>query len=196
MLMLHAFFRRQQEEGKPREAQDDLDETALGGIPSLDFRPVLDLFAPTGNKFQMSPCRECGGTLEVGCGVNTEELSEGACRPPTFYCNTWGLQRSCWLFHLHAKELRRCIRCATSSKYSGRRFVPPPRPQIVHYDEKEIVKLRGQLSVLREELVESGKALGYSQAVAETYRQKAETSSAEFSELNNMLLRVRKPTRT
>lgn len=76
MLMLHAFFRRQQEEGKPRGAQDDLDETALGGIPSLDFRPVLDLFAPTGNKFQMSPCRECGGTLEVGCGVNIEQISE------------------------------------------------------------------------------------------------------------------------
>lgn len=52
------------------------------------------------------------------------------------------------------------------------------------------MKLRGQIDVLHEELVESGKALGYSQAVAETYRQKAETSSAEFSELNNMLFRV------
>lgn len=68
--------------------------------------------------------------------------------------------------------------------------MPPSPPQIVHYDEKEIVKLRGQIDILREELVESGKTLSYSQAVAETYRQKAETSSAEFSELNNMLLRV------
>lgn len=65
-----------QVEGKPLEAHDELDETALGGIPSLDFRPVLELFAPTGQKFQMSPCGECGGTLEVACGVNIEELSE------------------------------------------------------------------------------------------------------------------------
>eukprot|EP00752_Nemacystus_decipiens_P002127 g2029.t1 len=115
---------RDQVEGKPH---DDLDETALAGIPSLDFRPVLELFAPTGNKFQMSPCGECGGTLEI-----------------------------------------------------------------VHYDEKEIVKLRGHIDVLREELVENGKALGHSHTVAETYRQKAETSSAEFSELNNMLLREMK----
>lgn len=43
----------------------DLDEAALGGIPSLDFRPVLELFAPTGDKLQVSPCEECGGTLEV-----------------------------------------------------------------------------------------------------------------------------------
>lgn len=52
------------------------------------------------------------------------------------------------------------------------------------------MKLRAQIDTLREELVESGKTLGYSQAVAETYRLKAESSSAEFSELNNMLLRV------
>lgn len=55
------------------------------------------------------------------------------------------------------------------------------------------MKLRDQIDTLREELVESGRALGYSQAVAETHRQKAETSSAEFSELNNMLLRVSEP---
>eukprot|EP00903_Cladosiphon_okamuranus_P012984 g12116.t2 len=115
---------RDQVEGKPPEAHNELDETALGGIPSLDFRPVLELFAPTGNKLQVSPCGECGGTLEI-----------------------------------------------------------------IHYDEKEIVKLRSQIDILREELAENGKALGYSQAVAETYRLKAETSSAEFSELNNMLLR-------
>lgn len=64
------------DEEKPLEAHDDLDETALAGIPSLDFRPVLELFAPTGNKFQMSPCGECGGTLEVWCGMATAEHSE------------------------------------------------------------------------------------------------------------------------
>lgn len=69
-------------------------------------------------------------------------------------------------------------------------FVTPAPPQIVHYDEKELVKLGSQIDILREELVESGKKLGYSEAVAETYRLKAEASSSEFSELNNMLLRV------
>lgn len=74
--MLSCFLCRQQAEGKQLEAPDDLDETGLGGIPSLDFRPVLELFAPTGNKFQMSPCGECGGTLEVRFGVTTEEAPE------------------------------------------------------------------------------------------------------------------------
>lgn len=66
-ILLNYCLCRKQVEEKPLEANDELDETALGGIPSLDFRPVLELFAPTGNKFQMSPCGECGGTLEVGC---------------------------------------------------------------------------------------------------------------------------------
>ncbi|CAM9440257.1 unnamed protein product [Ectocarpus sp. 6 AP-2014] len=63
------------------------------------------------------------------------------------------------------------------------------RDQIVHYDEKEVVKLRRQLETIREELMESGKALGNSKAIVETYRAKAETASSEFSEINNMLLR-------
>lgn len=71
-LCLVIFLDRQKVEGKPLEEHDELDETALGGIPSLDFRPVLDLFAPTGKKFQMSPCGECGGTLEVGYCVTSE----------------------------------------------------------------------------------------------------------------------------
>ncbi|CAM9095532.1 unnamed protein product, partial [Ectocarpus fasciculatus] len=66
------------------------------------------------------------------------------------------------------------------------------RDQIVHYDEKEIVKLRRQLETTREELMKSGKALGNSNAIVETYRTKAETASSEFSEINNMLLREMK----
>ncbi len=57
----------------------DLDEAALEGIPSLDFRPVLELFAPTGDKLQISPCEECGGTLEVRFFVQlfADETSAG-----------------------------------------------------------------------------------------------------------------------
>ncbi|CAN0431969.1 unnamed protein product, partial [Ectocarpus sp. 13 AM-2016] len=44
---------------------ENLDDVALGGIPSLDFRPVLELFAPTGDALQIYPCEECGGTMEV-----------------------------------------------------------------------------------------------------------------------------------
>lgn len=55
-------------EGKTAAEPEDLDEATLEGIPSLDFRPVLKLFAPTGDKLQMSPCEECGGTMEVGDG--------------------------------------------------------------------------------------------------------------------------------
>ncbi|CAB1111111.1 unnamed protein product [Ectocarpus sp. CCAP 1310/34] len=61
--------------------------------------------------------------------------------------------------------------------------------EIVHCDEKEVVKLRRQLETTRGELMESGKALGNSKAIVETYRAKAETASSEFSEINNMLLR-------
>lgn len=43
--------------------------------------------------------------------------------------------------------------------------------------------------------MESGKALGNSNAIVETYRAKAETASSEFSEINNMLLRVSEPLR-
>ncbi|CAN0039193.1 unnamed protein product, partial [Ectocarpus fasciculatus] len=113
--------------GKSAAGSENLDDAALGGIPSLDFRPVLELFAPTGDTLQMSPCEECGGTMEI-----------------------------------------------------------------VHYDEKEIVKLRRQLETTREELMKSGKALGNSNAIVETYRTKAETASSEFSEINNMLLREMK----
>lgn len=67
--------------------------------------------------------------------------------------------------------------------------------QIVRCDEKEVVKLRHQLEITREELMESGKALGNSKAIVETYRAKAETASSEFSEINNMLLRVSEPLR-
>lgn len=60
----------------------------------------------------------------------------------------------------------------------------------MHYDEKEVVKLKRQIDTLHAELTESGEKLGYSNAVAETYRLKAESASSEFDELNNMLLRV------
>ncbi|CAM9213040.1 unnamed protein product, partial [Hapterophycus canaliculatus] len=76
-------------EGQSATEPEDLDASILGGIPSLDFRPVLELFAPTGDKLQMSPCEECGGTMEI-----------------------------------------------------------------VHYDEKEVVKLKRQINTLREELAE------------------------------------------
>lgn len=69
-------------------------------------------------------------------------------------------------------------------------FVTSSPRQIIHYDENKLVKLGRQIDTLREALVESGEKLGYSDALAETYRLKTETSSSEFSELNNMLLRV------
>ncbi|CAM9889516.1 unnamed protein product [Scytosiphon promiscuus] len=115
---------RDQVEGQSATEAEDPDVNILGGIPSLDFRPVLELFAPTGDKLQMSPCEECGGTMEI-----------------------------------------------------------------VHYDEKEIIKLKHQIDILRAELAESGQKLGYSNAVAETYRLKTESASSEFEELNNTLLR-------
>lgn len=52
-----------------------------------------------------------------------------------------------------------------------------------------MVKLKRQINTLREEVAESGEKLGYSNAVAETYRLKAESASSEFED-NNMLLRV------
>lgn len=68
------FSRQQQVEGKSTAEPEDLDEATLEGIPSVDFRPVLELFAPTGDKLRMSPCGECGGTMEVGAGLGWDEL--------------------------------------------------------------------------------------------------------------------------
>lgn len=48
----------------------DLEQASLGGIPSLDFRPVLQLYAPEDAKLQISPCDECGGTMEVLSAVH------------------------------------------------------------------------------------------------------------------------------
>ncbi|CAM9178755.1 unnamed protein product [Discosporangium mesarthrocarpum] len=51
-------------------------------IPSLDFRPILRLYAPDDAYLHVSPCETCGGTLEI---VHTDvtnilklEATEGA----------------------------------------------------------------------------------------------------------------------
>lgn len=156
----------------------------MGGIPSLDFRPVLALFAPTGNKLQVSPCEECGGTLEVRILVQqlSNETSSVYKKMRTTPARSKKSITKFWCVDKKAPALCPRKRLAV--------IPPPPSPQIVHYDEKEIVKLKGQIDTLREELVQSGNMLSNSEAVAETYRLQAEKSSAEFSEINNMLLRV------
>lgn len=46
-------------------AKFNLSEASLERVPSLDFRPVLQLYAPDDAYLQISPCDECGGTMEV-----------------------------------------------------------------------------------------------------------------------------------
>ncbi|CAN0506486.1 unnamed protein product, partial [Laminaria digitata] len=46
-------------------AEHTSSDVNLEGVPSLDFRPVLQLYAPNGANLDMSPCDECGGTMEV-----------------------------------------------------------------------------------------------------------------------------------
>ncbi|CAM9459641.1 unnamed protein product, partial [Choristocarpus tenellus] len=45
----------------------------INNIPSLDFRPILRLYAPTDTHFQVTPCSECGGTMEVGAVSITQK---------------------------------------------------------------------------------------------------------------------------
>lgn len=51
-------------------------EATLDGIPSLDFRPMLQLYAPSDAHLQMSPCGECGGTIEVSDNKLTSTLEQ------------------------------------------------------------------------------------------------------------------------
>lgn len=62
--------------------------------------------------------------------------------------------------------------------------------QIIHFDDKAMVRLKTQVANLREQLAVAGKQLGFSNAVVETYRSKEDTLEVEFSHVKGAMVKV------